>query len=30
MEIKGFVQNFADQFDETEAAVFTPELAFRD
>jgi acyl carrier protein len=30
MEIKGFVQNFADQFDETEVAVFTPELAFRD
>jgi acyl carrier protein len=25
-----FLKNFADQFDETEAAVFTPELAFRD
>lgn len=30
MEINEFVQNFADQFDETDAAVFTPELAFRD
>ena len=30
MEIKEFVQNFAAQFDETDAAVFTPELAFRE
>ena len=30
MEIKEFVQNFAEQFDETDAAVFTPELAFRE
>ena len=30
MEIKEFVQNFADQFDETDGAVFTPELAFRE
>lgn len=25
-----FIKNFADQFDETDAAVFTPELAFRE
>lgn len=30
MEINEFVQNFAEQFDETDAAVFTPELAFRE
>ena len=30
MEIKEFVQNFADQFDETDASVFTPETRFRD
>lgn len=30
MEIKAFVQNFAEQFDETDVAVFTPELAFRE
>lgn len=30
MEINEFVKNFADQFDETDAAVFTPELAFRE
>lgn len=30
MEIKEFVQNFAAQFDETDAAVFTPGLAFRE
>ena len=30
MEINEFVQNFADQFDETDVAVFTPELAFRE
>lgn len=30
MEIKEFVQNFAEQFDETDATVFTPELAFRE
>lgn len=30
MEIKEFVQNFAEQFDETDAAVFTQELAFRE
>lgn len=30
MEINEFVQNFAEQFDETDAAVFTPELKFRE
>lgn len=30
MEINEFVKNFADQFDETDAAVFTPDLAFRE
>ena len=25
MEIKEFIQNFADQFDDTDASVFTPE-----
>lgn len=30
MEIKEFVQNFAEQFDETEASVFTPETKFRE
>lgn len=25
-----FIRNFAEQFDETDAAVFTPELAFRE
>ena len=30
MEMKEFVAHFAEQFDETDAAVFTPELAFRE
>ena len=30
MEINEFVQNFANQFDETDAAIFTPELAFHE
>lgn len=30
MELKGFVQNFANQFDETDASVFTPDTKFRD
>lgn len=30
MEINKFVQNFAEQFDETDASVFTPETKFRD
>lgn len=30
MEIKEFIANFADQFDETDASVFTPETQFRE
>ena len=30
MEIKEFIKNFAAQWDDTDAAVFTPELAFRE
>ena len=30
MEIKEFVENFAAQFDETDANVFTAETRFRD
>lgn len=30
MEIKEFIANFADQFDETDASVFTPETVFHD
>lgn len=30
MEIKDFIQNFADQFDDTEASVLTPETNFRE
>lgn len=30
MEIKEFIQNFADQFDETDASVFTAETVFHD
>ncbi len=30
MELKDFVQNFANQFDETDAEMFTPETKFRD
>lgn len=30
MEIKDFIQNFADQFDETDASVFTAETVFHD
>lgn len=30
MEIQEFVQNFAAQFDETDASVFTPETRFRE
>lgn len=29
MEIKEFIEHFAEQFDETEASVFTPETKFR-
>ena len=30
MELKEFVQNFANQFDETDVDVFTPSTNFRD
>ena len=30
MEIKEFIQNFADQFDETELEVFAPETNYRE
>lgn len=30
MEIKEFIQNFADQFEDTDAIVFTPETVFHD
>lgn len=30
MELKDFIQNFAAQFDETDASVFTAETKFRD
>lgn len=30
MEIKDFIVNFADQFENTEASVFTPETKFRE
>lgn len=30
MEINEFIQYFADQFDETDASVFTPETVFHD
>jgi len=30
MEIKEFIQNFADQFEDTDASEFTPETAFHD
>lgn len=30
MEMKGFVSNFAAQFDETEESAFTPETRFRE
>lgn len=30
MEIKEFIQNFADQFDETDTSKFTPETVFHD
>ena len=30
MEIKEFVEKFAEQFDETDASVFTPDTKFRD
>ena len=30
MEIKEFIENFADQFEDTEASVLTPETNFRE
>lgn len=30
MELQEFVQNFANQFDETDAEMFAPETKFRD
>lgn len=30
MEIKEFVRNFADQYDDIEVSALTPETAFRD
>jgi acyl carrier protein len=30
MELKEFIQNFADQFDETDASVFKAETVFHD
>ena len=30
MEIKEFIQNFADQFDDTDASVFSPETIFHE
>lgn len=30
MDINEFIQNFADQFEETDASEFSPETVFRD
>lgn len=30
MEIKKFIENFADQFEDTDVAVFTPDTKFRE
>lgn len=30
MELKEFIQNFADQFDDTDSSVFTPETKFKE
>lgn len=30
MEIKEFIEDFADQFEDTDASVFTPETKFRE
>lgn len=30
MEIKNFIENFADQFEDTDASVFTAETSYRD
>lgn len=30
MEIKGFIENFAEQFEDTDASVFTADTKYRD
>ena len=30
MDLKSFIENFAEQFDETDASVFTPETVFHE
>jgi acyl carrier protein len=30
MELKVFIENFADQFNDTDASVFTPETLFKE
>ena len=30
MELKDFIENFAQQFDDTEVSAFTPETVFKD
>ncbi len=30
MDIKNFIENFADQFDDTDVSVFTPETNYRE
>lgn len=30
MDIKDFIRNFADQFEDTDASVFTPETVFHE
>jgi acyl carrier protein len=30
MELKDFIRNFANQFDDTDAELFTPSTSFRD
>lgn len=30
MELKEFIENFADQFDDTDASEFTPETVFKE
>ena len=30
MEIKSFIENFAEQFEDTDASVFTAETKYRD
>lgn len=30
MDIKNFIENFADQFDDTDVSVFTPDTSYRE